>query len=187
MAERTIKFRGVSRGLGKLVYGSLLIRPEAKYSHCIYDGEKFIPVVARTVVQMIGYDADGAEVYEGDGLEYKGVRFAFGAQMAQIKNIPKYRLADTVRDLSFIKRFVAERLVVGKGGRTSRLEVEKRLKADYPSEVYGITNDVLRAMLLEQITGQGGEFICERSRRYVYKNVRLKEDWAICERLNSGE
>lgn len=55
---REIKFRGETY-LGKTVYGDL--------THNTYIGEE--PVKPESVKQLVGYDEDGREVYEGDELE----------------------------------------------------------------------------------------------------------------------
>lgn len=57
-----IKFRGLSKYSGKNVYGDF------------YHGKKIVyvdlePVDPESVKQLVGYDKDGREVYEGDALE----------------------------------------------------------------------------------------------------------------------
>lgn len=73
---RPIKFRGricdedkARDDQGKLVYGDLRIigiRPHIfKEAQCYYD-EELIEVDKDSVAQLVGYDCDGNEVYEGD-------------------------------------------------------------------------------------------------------------------------
>ena len=68
---RKIKFRGKRLDNGELIYGDIL--HYGKYEICIRsyhfpDKESFstLPVYSNSVAQLVGYDADGAEVYEGD-------------------------------------------------------------------------------------------------------------------------
>lgn len=64
-----IKFRGVSLDTGEFIYGDLRIigiRPHIfKEAQCYYD-EELIEVEPDSVAQLVGYDRDGNEVYEGD-------------------------------------------------------------------------------------------------------------------------
>ena len=66
---RPIKFRGVSLDTGEFIYGDLRIigiRPHIfKEAQCYYD-EELIEVDEDSVAQLVGYDANGNEVYEGD-------------------------------------------------------------------------------------------------------------------------
>ena len=69
--KRPIKFRGKRLDNGELIYGDIL--RYGKYVICIRsyhfpDKESFstLPVYSNSVAQLVGYDADGAEVYEGD-------------------------------------------------------------------------------------------------------------------------
>ncbi|MBQ3435079.1 MAG: hypothetical protein IJG24_08565 [Selenomonadaceae bacterium] len=67
--NRPIKFRGVSLDTGEFIYGDLRIigiRPHIfKEAQCYYD-EELIEVGEDSVAQLVGYDCDGREVYEGD-------------------------------------------------------------------------------------------------------------------------
>lgn len=67
--NRPIKFRGVSLDTGEFVYGDLRIigiRPHIfKEAQCYYD-EELIEVEPDSVAQLVGFDRDGNEVYEGD-------------------------------------------------------------------------------------------------------------------------
>ena len=59
--NRTIKFRGKRSDNGEFVYGNLAhIHPE------FYIGGR--EVNPESVAQLVGYDCDGREVYEGDFL-----------------------------------------------------------------------------------------------------------------------
>ena len=66
---RPIKFRGVSLDTGEFIYGDLRIigiRPHIfKEAQCYYD-EELIEIHPDTVAQLVGYDCDDNEVYEGD-------------------------------------------------------------------------------------------------------------------------
>lgn len=74
---RPIKFRGRvpdDQGIdaSRIVYGSLVDHGESKYGYryWIYplEGDRNYPVAPDTVAQLVGYDANGKEVYEGDTL-----------------------------------------------------------------------------------------------------------------------
>lgn len=72
---REIKFRGVVPGSdkldgGKVVSGSLVIYATGMYTHWIYTegADRNYPVEPESVAQLVGYDRDGQEVYEGDTL-----------------------------------------------------------------------------------------------------------------------
>lgn len=66
---RTIKFRGRCIGSGTLVYGDL----KHYFDDVFVNGWQVKP---ESVAQLVGYDCDGKEVYEGDvlilqnGIEY---------------------------------------------------------------------------------------------------------------------
>lgn len=72
---RPIKFRGRvpdDQGIdaGKIVYGSLVDHGESKYGYryWIYplESDRNYPVAPDTVAQLVGYDKNEKEVYEGD-------------------------------------------------------------------------------------------------------------------------
>ena len=68
---RTIKFRGRDM-TGHFVYGLLTkkrIRHSGEISWAIATGTRqseVIPVNENSIAQLVGYDSDGREVYEGD-------------------------------------------------------------------------------------------------------------------------
>lgn len=71
---RTIKFRGKVAAecegyAGQTVYGSLIIYALGS-THWInsLEDERGYPVEPDSVAQMVGYDSNGAEIYEGDTL-----------------------------------------------------------------------------------------------------------------------
>lgn len=54
---------------GKIVFGALLIYNDMHWTHWIYTpdfNEPNYPVEPESVAQLVGYDADGREVYDGD-------------------------------------------------------------------------------------------------------------------------
>ena len=63
--ERPIKFRGRDQN-GKFHYGDL--NHSDKYVLISNDGKPRIFVDPDSVAQLVGYDANGNEVYEGDAL-----------------------------------------------------------------------------------------------------------------------
>ena len=67
-----IKFRGKNIETGKMAYGYLVIYEKHHYTHWIITSglEPNEPVEPTSVAQLLGYDANGAEVYEGDILEF---------------------------------------------------------------------------------------------------------------------
>lgn len=71
--DRRIKFRGRvvatdKLNSGQMVYGSYVEYSSGQWRYWIHplDGEKNYPVERDSVAQLIGLDADGNEVYEGD-------------------------------------------------------------------------------------------------------------------------
>ena len=63
--KRPIKFRGRATTLevGKMVYGDLI---QSGGEASIFDGTHRFYVDPNTVAQLVGYDKDGREIYEGD-------------------------------------------------------------------------------------------------------------------------
>ena len=76
---RTIKFRGISERTGEFVYGYYVPTCPMSSNPGIVDDEFVHEVKSESVAQLVGYDADGEEVYEGDvligehGDEWEGV------------------------------------------------------------------------------------------------------------------
>lgn len=62
---RTVKFRGIGID-GKTYYGDLYHTRHEVGIHVIGDG--VFEVKPETVAQLVGYDSNGAEIYEGDTL-----------------------------------------------------------------------------------------------------------------------
>lgn len=97
---RQIKFRGrvpdtdcIKLERGTIRYGALMTFAEgiAGYTHWIIEGYRNYPVAPETVAQLVGYDSDGAEVYEGDIVA------------DQSGNTTKARLLDNLPALSTLK------------------------------------------------------------------------------------
>lgn len=66
--ERPIKFRGRRVDNGEFVYGDLLHMTGERFG-IIFDKRIAATEVApETVTQLVGYDSNGREVYEGDKL-----------------------------------------------------------------------------------------------------------------------
>lgn len=64
-----IKFRGKSTETGKYVYGDFVHYVPLSTFPGIVDEDGFVhEVYPNSVAQLVGYDADGREVYEGDEL-----------------------------------------------------------------------------------------------------------------------
>lgn len=85
---RTIKFRGVDTS-GELIYGNY-----SQYSRdecAISDGKRLAFVKPETVAQLVGFDKDGKEVYEGDRLINDRDGTHFRAAMNHIYTIGQYR------------------------------------------------------------------------------------------------
>ena len=60
---REIKFRGVRKDTGKLVYGYYL---KTDGGAQIFDGDYFHNVEPGSVAQFVAYDSNGAELYDDD-------------------------------------------------------------------------------------------------------------------------
>ena len=61
-----IKFRAKDSFLGKTVYGDLIHYPDNHIGICPVGKDESAEVDPDSVAQLIGYDAEGNEVYEGD-------------------------------------------------------------------------------------------------------------------------
>lgn len=89
--KRPIKFRGRRSDNGELVYGSYCheVYRDLGTLHAIIDegGEEFI-VEEDSIAQLVGYDQDGNEVYEGDELtgNYEGVDIEYVARLKAYAN-----------------------------------------------------------------------------------------------------
>ena len=96
---RPIKFRGCVPDSdkidgGRIVYGSLVDHGESKYSYryWIYplEGERNYPVEPDSIAQLVGYDKNGNEVYEGDTLiDDDGAEF-----IAQLQGVVRWETDD---------------------------------------------------------------------------------------------
>ena len=63
MTRAEIKFRGKLKSTGEYIYGD--------FTHSLSDEKVYIAweeAEPESVAQLVGYDAEGAEVYEGDAL-----------------------------------------------------------------------------------------------------------------------
>lgn len=67
---RKIKFRAKSFWTGRMVFGDLVHNNEGEPEICYVDDNKVraAAICPESVAQLVGYDADGNEVYEGDVL-----------------------------------------------------------------------------------------------------------------------
>ena len=82
---RTIKFRGKSKYSDKIIYGDFFHGEEDFFV-------KYEPVYPESVAQLVGYDADGNEVYEGDQLIRLDGVIGFLAPDV-VTDYPDYKLA----------------------------------------------------------------------------------------------
>lgn len=65
--KRPIKFRGVDIDTGEFVYAELgQVSAEINDEYLSFITDDMHLVDADTIVQLVGFDADGREVYEGD-------------------------------------------------------------------------------------------------------------------------
>ena len=95
--KRTIKFRGRDMN-GRLVYG-LLTKKKLRHSGDIVwaiamgdcSQSETVPVNPSSIVQMVGYDERGLEVYEGDAVEDADCEI-ITAEMSDIPIIKACRL-----------------------------------------------------------------------------------------------
>ena len=85
--KRTIKFRGRDMN-GRLVYG-LLTKKKLRHSGDIVwaiamgdcSQSETVPVNPSSIVQLVGYDKDGNEMYEGDTVTDSRGTFTLGLQI----------------------------------------------------------------------------------------------------------
>ena len=71
--KRPIKFRGVDKH-GNFVFGEYAQAfMGGKPQICFFDerGWNCVPVDEDSIAQLVGYDSDGREVYEGDELDWR--------------------------------------------------------------------------------------------------------------------
>ena len=96
---RTIKFRGRVHktdplDAGKIVYGSFVDYGENfyQYRYWIYptDGDRNFPVDEKSIAQLVGYDKNGEEIYEGDRLCNPRDGTRFKASMNHIYTVKIY-------------------------------------------------------------------------------------------------
>lgn len=68
---RKIKFRAKSFWTGRMVFGDLVHNNEGEPEICYVDDNKVraAAICPESVAQLVGYDADGNEVYEGDVIQ----------------------------------------------------------------------------------------------------------------------
>lgn len=103
MKNIPIKFRGVSELTGKIVYGVGVKDYGDNRVDIITGGMALEAVKADSVAQLVGYNLDGTEIYEGDTVdafcdENSEAAFSFKAQLADNITLPdpvtniKYRV-----------------------------------------------------------------------------------------------
>lgn len=95
-----IKFRAETLD-GYPVYGGIFIAGRDVY---IAENFRFIPVKPKTLAQLVGYDADGNEVYEGDivTLDYENWHMEYSARLR----------SEAVSDKEYVSNIGATRLKV---------------------------------------------------------------------------
>ncbi|MBR4384152.1 MAG: hypothetical protein IKP64_11415 [Selenomonadaceae bacterium] len=91
--KRPIKFRGRDIDTGEIIYGDF--REIGIHAHifkeadCYYE-EELIEVDPDSVAQLVGYDKDGREVYEGDKLVSVDNGAVWVAVLNPTVTLPKY-------------------------------------------------------------------------------------------------
>lgn len=85
---RQIKFRGISTKTGKFVYGYYVPQCPMSSFPGIVDGNDLIHEVKHdSIAQLVGYDKDGQEVYEGDTVYLGGKDYKFCVTISTSRNI----------------------------------------------------------------------------------------------------
>lgn len=96
---RTIKFRGADKATGIYRYGSLFVEEpcmdfeepcEPCMAICERRGDGWWLVAPDSVSQFVGYDKNGAEIYEGDKVRNPRDNTIFKAQMNHIYTVKLY-------------------------------------------------------------------------------------------------
>ena len=86
--KRPIKFRGVNARTGEFVFGFYV--EDVDGVNIVENGYAYL-VEPESVAQLVGYDVDGNEIYEGDwlvlknGTEYQARLFDNGIDTAKLK------------------------------------------------------------------------------------------------------
>ena len=83
--KRPIKFRGIFPGGGLVAYGDLLHTKHGVFIVNEHGGQ--MEVNPKSIAQLVGYDRDGNEVYEGDELTDEN-RFTYVAQLWNVARNP---------------------------------------------------------------------------------------------------
>lgn len=90
--NRTIKFRGCDMDTGEIVYGFAIFHPwgAASIAPIKNPSDTWSEVYPDSVVQLVGFDKNGAEVYEGDTVVNPRDRTHFKAAMNHIYTVKIY-------------------------------------------------------------------------------------------------
>ncbi|MBR3747139.1 MAG: hypothetical protein IKP64_00330 [Selenomonadaceae bacterium] len=93
--NRPIKFRGRDL-VGKMRFGHYATT--GGYPYIIEDGVWF-EVEPDSVAQLVGYDSDGREVYEGDTIEFNGGTYTARLEEYWDGDIPAGELCSAIQDV----------------------------------------------------------------------------------------
>ena len=98
-----IKFRGTTIVGDKFVYGNVIIGKGGLATIVNDDGN--FDVVLNTVVQLVGYDSEGTEVYEGDIIDefYSGLKHRFAYFTAGLWGNIKYPPKGYPKEVRYIR------------------------------------------------------------------------------------
>ena len=91
---RPIKFRGRDIKTGEFVFGDLINSIPSVSLPCIVIEDVVCDVAPESVAQLVGYDANGKEVYEGDKMINDRDNTTFKAAMNHIYTVKQYRLLE---------------------------------------------------------------------------------------------